>query len=136
MIHRTRKTGTNGTIIRVIMDSNASPLLTHKNNISWKMRRDMQCSHRDPGHHPINNEATIVAIQKSVHGLKAVEPTHYRPNGTPNARLNKEYISCKHVGQRTTRKCMLTEMKKYRINGQSNRIKINDLSVRRLPKPL
>lgn len=31
---------------------------------------------------------------------------------------------------------LLTEMKKYRMKGQSNRIKINDLSVKRLPKPL
>lgn len=78
------------------MDSNANPLSTDENSNSWKSRRNVQRSHRHPGHHPIDNEATIITIRESVRDRKAVKSTHYRPNGTPKARLNKEYTSCKH----------------------------------------
>ena len=42
----------------------------------------------------------MIAIGGLARSLYAAEPAHYRPNGTPNARLSKAYISCKHVGPR------------------------------------
>jgi hypothetical protein len=85
-------------MVRMVnIDSRARPLVCCKDADHIRSCAGSQCSHGTPRHHPVYD---ISCMPKSTRDSKVKAPflggkrnTYFLPNGTPNAKLRREYIN-------------------------------------------